>query len=332
MDSNEFKKLIIFVKNDILNTQCRVTQNANYELLNLYYRLGKILSDNVKYGNKFIENISISLRLEFPRMVGFSKRNLSRMKLFYEEYKDFDILPPAVAKLSWTNNCLLIEKIKDLDIRLWYAEKCTLNGWSKVVLMHQIELNLYERQFLPEKLTNFDDKLSLNQSSFAKELIKDPYIFELENIKEMILEKDLEEAMLVKIKNVLLELGKGFSFVGNQYRISTEKYDYYIDMLFYNLDLRCYVVVELKTTQFKPEYVGQLGFYVTAVDEVLKKDCDSPTIGLLLCKNKDKLSVKWSLQSINSPIGVSSYKVCSSLLNKLPTEQEINSFIVNYED
>lgn len=333
MLENDFKELIQNVKNDILSTRYKIMENANLELLNLYFRLGKIISENIKYGNNFIDNIATFLKLEFPNMKGFSKRNLSRMKAFYEEYKDFGILPPVVAKLPWTHNYLLIEKIKDIETRLWYASKCIENGWSKIMLLHKIELQLYNRQVLSSKLTNFEDKLSIPQSKMANELLKDPYIFELENIKEASDEKAIENAMLERIKNVLLELGKGFSFIGNQYKIETDNNDYYIDMLFYHLELRCYVVVELKNVGFKPEYIGKLGFYVTAINETLKKENDNPTIGLLLCKEKDKLSVEWSLKTTSVPIGISSNEVknilSDDILKKLPTEKEINMFMGN---
>ena len=331
MLEKEFKELIVNVKNDILNTQYKIIENANLELINLYFRLGKIISENVKYGNNFIENISRYLKIEFPNMSGFSKRNLSRMKYFYEEYKDFEILPTSLAKLPWSHNYLLIERIKDKKVRAWYAEKCYQNGWSYSMLDHQIDLQLYKRQVLSNKLTNFENNLPISQSELAKDLLKDPYIFELENLKEHAIEKDVERAMTERIKNVLLELGRGFSFIGSQYKISTVKDDYYIDLLFYHLELRCYIVVELKTVQFRPEYIGQLSFYVTAIDETLKKEGDNPTIGLLLCKNKDKLSVEWSLKSSNSPIGVSSYQIQNnipkSILDKLPTEKDINMYI-----
>ena len=200
----------------------------------------------------------------------------------------------------------------------------------------EIDLQLYERQAISEKLTNFENKLPIQQSELAREVIKDPYIFELEGIKENAAEKDIENAMMEKIKNVLLEFGKGFSFVGNQYKISTENQDYYIDMLFYHLDLRCYIVVELKNVEFKPEYIGQLSFYVTAVDETLRKELDYQTIGLLLCKGKDKLSVEWALKGTNTPIGVTSYELRNELpkdvLEKLPTEEDINKHIDISED
>jgi len=198
----------------------------------------------------------------------------------------------ALAKLPWSHNMLLLEKIDSLNVREWYANKCIENGWSHVVLDHQIDLQLYERQALPDKLTNFKNKLPIAQSELARDVIKDSYIFELEGIKEETIEKDIENAMMERIKNVLLELGKGFSFGGNQYKISTENQDYYIDMLFYHLDLRCYIVIELKNVEFKPEFIGQLSFYTTAIDKILKKEQDNKTIGLLLCKGKDKLSVE----------------------------------------
>ncbi len=336
LDKN-FKDLVLYAKEDILKTRFKVQENANMELIKLYYRLGKIVSENVKYGNKFIEDFSIALKLEFPDTTGFSTRNLSRMKKFYEEYKDLANLPMALAKLPWSHNNLLLDKVKELNVRKWYAEKCYENGWSYTVLDHQIDLQLYERQAIPEKLTNFENKLPISQSELAIDVIKDPYIFELEGIKESTNEKNIENAMMEKIKNVLLELGKGFSFVGNQYKVSTENNDYYIDMLFYHLDLRCYIVVELKNTEFKPDYIGQLSFYVTAVDETLRKEQDSQTIGLLLCKGKDKLSVEWALKGTNTPIGVTSYEVRNELpqeiLDKLPTEEDINKHIdINDDD
>lgn len=335
MLEKDFKNLILQAKQDILATRYNVMQHANSELIMLYFRLGKIVSENASYGNKFIKNFSTSLRIEFPNTDGFSERNLSRMKKFYEEYKDLSILPTALAKLPWSHNMLLLDKVKDLEIRKWYAEKCFENGWSHTVLEHQIDSGVYERQVLAEKLTNFNEKSPLPQSELARNIMKDPYIFELEGIKDDYIEKDIENAMLEKIKNVLLELGKGFSFVGSQYKISTENQDYYIDLLFYHLELRCYIVVELKNTEFKPEFAGQLSFYVTAVDETIRKEYDNQTIGLLLCKGKDRLSVEWSLKSTNAPIGVSSYEISKMLpkevLEKLPTEEELNMYI-NTED
>lgn len=327
----DFKTIFKEIKNDINNTRFKIMNNANKELLDLYLKMGKRIEDNKKYGNSFVKELSIELKIEFPNMNGFSERNLYRMKAFYNEYKKIENLPPTVAKLPWSHNYTLIEKVKDIEKRIWYGEKCYENGWSKDVLIHQIDSNLYLRQNKVKKLNNFDKKLSALNSELAKEMMKDPYIFELTSLNENIVEKDIENAMIEKIKNLLLEFGKGFSFLGNQYKITTGNEDYYLDLLFYHIYLRCYVVVELKTTKFKPEYIGQLNFYVTAVNKTLKTENDNETIGLLLCKGKDKLSVEWSLESINNPIGVSSYEInkyiSKDIINRLPTEEEINRHI-----
>lgn len=331
-DKIKFADTINIIKQDVINTRNRIAYNANRELINLYFRIGQTISQNSVYGKKFVGALSTSLKLVFTDSVGFSERNLWRMKAFYEKYKDFSNLPPAVADLPWTHNYILLEKVKNNEERMWYAEECLKNGWSKAVLIHQIELKLYNRKKLSNKMTNFNKKFnSINNNNLAIEIMKDPYIFELEGLKDNYAEKELENKMIEKIKNVLLELGKGFSFIGNQYKVSTEKCDYYIDMLFYHIDLHCYIVVELKNTEFRPEYVGQLGFYVKAIDSTLKKKIDNQTIGLLLCKEKDRLSVEWALDIINVPIGIASYNVINqntkNILDKLPTEDDINSYM-----
>lgn len=328
---NDFKGMFENIKNDIRSTRFRIIKNANSELINMYFRLGKIIDDNWKYGNNFVNELSIELKLEFPDMKGLSPRNLSRMRAFYKAYKDLENLPPVVANLPWTHNYILTEKVKDINKRIWYAEKCLGNGWSKIVLIHQIDSDLYQRQKENPKLTNFDYTIDKSKSELTRDMLKDPYIFELSNLKDKASEIDIEKAMIERIKNLLLEFGKGFSFVGNQYKISTDDEDYYIDLLFYHLDLRCYIVVELKNTKFKPEYIGQLNFYVTAVNKTLTKENDNKTIGLLLCRKKNKLSVEWSLDGINNPIGVSSYEIDKyipkEVLEKLPTEEELNLHI-----
>lgn len=309
------------IKKDILNTRNKILTNANKELIAMYFRIGKYISENSKYGNSLIDTLSITLKTEFPGATGYSPRNLARMRRFYEEYKDLSNLPTALAKLPWSFNNLLIDKVNDVKKREWYAFKCFENSWSYVVLDHQIDLELYERQALNNnKLTNFNNTLPQIQGELANDIMKDPYVFELTGLKEKVIEKNIENAMLERIKSILLEFGKGFSFVGNQYRVSTENKDYIIDLLFYHLELRCYVVVELKNDEFDPSYIGQLLFYVTAIDETLKKDYDNKTIGLLLCKGKDKLSVEWALKSVNVPVGVASFKA----RQYLPSEEEIN--------
>lgn len=329
MVEKEFKEIINKIKEDIKTTQMKSVQQINSNLIMLYYRLGKIVSENKAYGNNFTKQVSLELKISFPNMKGFSERNIRAMRLFYDEYKDDEKWQQLAAKLPWWHNMVLIEKIKDKQVRMIYAEHALKNGWSRSVLTAQIETSFHNR--IGKSKNNFDISLPPIDSDLANKIIKDPYIFDFISLSENYKEKELENAMLEKIKDVLLELGKGFSFVGNQYKISTENNDYYIDLLFYHLDLRCYIVVELKADKFKPEYIGQISFYVKAIDKTIKKEFDNSTIGLLLCKEKDKLSLEWALDTINVPIGVSSFEldkyIPKNILEKLPTEEDINLHI-----
>lgn len=326
---NNFKLIVNSIKNEIRTTQIKTMQEVNSNLINLYFKIGKIVLENKKYGNKFVKEVSPELKLAFPNMKGFSERNIRSMRLFYEEYCDNEKWQQLVAKLPWGHNLLLISKLKDRDIRKIYAKASIKNGWGRTMLAHQIENNFHLR--IGNSSNNFKNSLPECDSDLANSIIKDPYIFDFLTLKENYKEKELESAILEKIKDVLVELGKGFSFVGSQYKISTDNNDYFLDLLFYHLELRCYIVVELKTTDFKPEYIGQLGFYVTVVNEVLKKSGDNDTIGLLLCKGKDKLTAKWSLKSINVPIGIATYELNKympkDILEKLPTEDDLNLHI-----
>ena len=325
----KFINIVNEIKNEVKTTQIKITIEANKNLINLYFKIGKILNDNYKYGNKFIDDVSRELKLEFPTIEGFSVRNLKYMKKFYLEYKDDEVVQRTVAQLPWRHNIVLMSKIKDNKIRKLYAEATIKNGWSKDMLVIQIENNYHLR--IGNSSNNFKISLPDINSDLANNTIKDPYIFDFLTLKENYKEKELEKAMIERIRDVLVELGKGFSFVGNQYKVSTENNDYFIDLLFYHLDLKCYIAIELKTTEFKPEYIGQLGFYVTAINETLKKETDNQTIGLLLCKKKDRLTAKWSLKSTNIPIGISSFElnkyVSKEVLEKLPTEEDLNLHI-----
>lgn len=326
MIEKDFKEIINNIKEDIKSVQIKSAVQVNRNLVMLYFRLGKILYENFSYGNKFIDEISRELKLEYPTSTGYSTRNLKYMKKFYLEYKDDEEMQQLVAQVPWGHNIVLMEKIDNKEIRKIYLQGIIKNNWGRSMLVHQIEHGYHLR--IGSSTNNFKITMPENDSDLANYTIKDPYIFDFVSLKNNYKELDLENAMLNKIKNLLVELGKGFSFVGNQYKISMEDKDYFIDLLFYHLELRCFIVVELKATSFKPEFIGQLGFYVTAVDEILKKEFDNPTIGLLLCKEKDRLSVEWFLKGTNLPIGVSSYKldkyIPKDILEKLPTEEEIN--------
>lgn len=329
MLENSFKDIISDIKEEIINTQIKTMQEVNSNLIMLYFRLGKIVSENKQYGNNFTKQVSTELKLTFPNMKGFSERNIRAMRMFYEEYANDEKWQQLVAKLPWGHNLLLIEKIKDKKIRKVYAENTIRYGWSRNILSVQIETEFHERS--GNSNNNFNILLPPKDSDLVNCTIKDPYIFDFITLKEEFKEQELENSLVTQIRNVLLELGKGFSFVGNQYKITVGNQDFYIDLLFYHLELRRYVVVELKSNGFKPEYAGQIGFYVTAVDEMLKKEHDNPTIGLLLCRDKDRLTVDYTLKSINVPIGVSSYEINNyipmEILEKLPTEEDINLHI-----
>ena len=334
MLENNINCIINNIKEEIRNTQIKTMQEVNSNLIMLYFKLGKIVSENKQYGNSFTTQLSTELKLTFPNMKGFSERNIRAMILFYEEYQNDIIWQQLVAKLPWGHNLLLIEKINDKKIRKIYAENTIKNGWSRNVLAVQIQTEFHKR--IGNSNNNFNVLLPPKDSDLVNNTIKDPYIFDFITLKEVYKEKELEFALITKIKNVLLELGKGFSFVGNQYKISIDDQDYYIDLLFYHLELRSYIVVELKVSEFKPEYIGQLGFYVTAVNETIKREWDSPTIGLLLCRSKNRVTVDWSLKEVNVPIGVSTYELKEQLpkdlLSKLPTEDEINMYLEIEED
>lgn len=334
MLEENFKETINIIKNDIKTTQVKVAISANINLINMYFRLGKILNDNYEYGNKFIDDVSKELRMEFPGQTGFSVRNLKYMKKFYIEYRDNEEVQQLVAQVPWGHNIVLMEKIKDIDVRRIYIEGILKNGWGRSMLSIQIDNEYHKR--IGNSNNNFKNTLPALDSDLANYTLKDPYIFDFITLKKNYKEKELENAMLNKIKDVLIELGKGFSFVGNQYKITVGNDDFYIDLLFYHLELRRYIVVELKANNFKPEYTGQISFYVTAVDKTLKKECDNPTIGLLLCQDKDRLTVDYSLESVNVPVGVSSFEIekyiPKDILEKLPTEEDINLHIDLVDD
>lgn len=329
MLEKDFKNVVNNIKEEIKTTQIKTAFEVNKNLIMLYFRLGKILDDNFVYGNKFIDDVAKELKISFPNLKGFSVRNLKYMKSFYLEYKDDEIVQQLVAQLPWGHNLLLLDKIKDKNIRKLYIEKTIENGWSRNVLSIQIENNYHLR--IGKSDNNFNNTLPKYDSDLVNNTIKDPYIFDFITLKEEYKEKELENAMISKIRDVLLELGNGFSFVGNQYKITVDNTDYFIDLLFYHLKFRCYVVVELKATKFIPEYVGKMNFYLSAVNDMLKTDNDNPSIGLILCKDKDRLTANYSLQGINKPIGISSYELSNLLpqdiLNSLPTEEELNLHI-----
>lgn len=317
INDNQYLSVIENIKAKIGKAQFKAAVSVNRELIMLYYNIGLIINENKTWGNKFIENLARDIKLAFPNSTGYSVRNLKYMAKFAAEYSDIEFVQQVVAQLPWGHNVVLLDKITDNVKRKWYIELCAENGWSRNVLIHQIETGLYERQIKAEKISNFENRLPAPQSELAIQTMKDPYIFDFISFKEDMVERDIENALVKEITALLLELGTGFAFLGNQYHLNIGGDDFYIDLLFYNINLRSYVVIELKTGDFKPEYAGQLNFYLSAVDGILKKDTDNPSIGLLLCKSKNNLVAEYSLRDMSKPIGISEYKITNSLPEEL---------------
>lgn len=328
---NDFKQIICEIKCKIDNTKLEIFQNANMSLLNLYFYIGQTLVENSKYGNNFINNLSIELKISYPNMKGFSVRNLKNMRKYYLICSNNKKVQKASALIPWSHNILIFDKIKDDEKRIWYINQTAKNGWGYYDLLGEIKYDAYSRHKSVGKLNNFNKTLPNPQDKIAKEIMKDPYIFDITTLRKDYIEKELENAMVDKIKMTLLALGNGYSFVGNQYRITVDNEDYFIDLLFYHIKLHCYIVIELKNTKFKPEYAGKMNFYLSAVDDLLKGKNDNPSIGLILCKDKNKFSVEYALKDINKPIGVSSYELKkylpNDILKELPTEEELNLHI-----
>lgn len=331
MNNSEYLEIVKSIRDEIKGAQYKASVSVNRELIMLYYNIGRVINEHKSWGNKFIDNLAADIKISFPNTTGYSVRNLKYMAKFAASYPDEEIVQASLAQITWYHNMALMDKVKDTKIALWYADQTANHGWSRNVLVHQIESGLYERQVMADKISNFENRLASPQSELAVQTMKDPYAFDFIPFKEDMVERDIEQALVQDITKLLLELGTGFAFLGNQYHINVGGDDFYIDLLFYNLNLRCYVVIELKTGEFKPEYAGQLNFYLSAVDGILKKETDNPSIGLLLCKSKNDLVAEYALKDMSKPIGVSEYKITSSLpkdLEKqLPSVEDIQKRI-----
>lgn len=346
-NAKDYATLLIEIKQQVKQSQLKAVISVNSQMLYMYWYIGNNIIQMQKeqgWGAKVIEQLSKDLRKEFPEQKGFSIRNLKYMLKFAEEYSiDFvqqlaaqsidiehnikvqqaaaqleeSFMQAPLAQIPWTHHCVLMDKIKDLNERLWYIAATKENGWSRNILTMQIESELYQRQVTVKKITNFKVTLPSTQSDFAEQILKDPYVFDFVTIKGRADEKNIEDQLCTHITSFLLELGQGFSFIGRQYHLNIGDQDFYIDLLFYHIRLRCYVVVELKAVPFSPEQTGQLNFYVNAVNSTLKTDQDNPTIGLLLCKSKNETVAEYALGGINTPMGVADFELSNAVPEKL---------------
>jgi predicted nuclease of restriction endonuclease-like (RecB) superfamily len=318
------------LKERIRQAQHKAAVSVNREMIQLYWKIGRDILNNQEklgWGSKVIDQLSQDLRRDFPGMKGFSVRNLKYMQAFAAAYPEEEFVQQVAAQLPWFHLCVLITRIKDPTERLFYLNKTIEHGWSRNVLIHHMELLLFERQ--GKAITNFSNTLSPVQSDLARQTLKDPYIFDFLSLSEQAQEKDLEDALISHIQQFLLELGVGFAYLGRQYHLKVADQDFYLDLLFYHTGLHCYIVIELKTGEFIPEYVGKLNFYLSVVDDLIRQEGDNPTIGILLCKQKNKAIAEYSLRDLNKPIGVSEYeltKVLSEeLQKKLPSIEELEA-------
>ncbi len=313
--TDDYKAFVQDIKQQVQSVQIKAAIMVNQALLQLYWDLAERIvtqQQTTAWGDGFLLQLSRDLQAEFPDMKGFSKRNLELMRQWYRFWSEQPaIAKQLVAQIPWGHNLVILNKIKNPNEAVFYVQKTLQNNWSRVVLTHQIESNLYQRQ--GKAISNFQTTLPSPQSDLASETLKDPYIFDFLSLTEKHNEKELEAALVAQVTRLLLEFGVGFSYLGRQYKLDISGDEFFIDLLFYHVKLHCYVVVELKTVKFKPEFIGQLNFYVSAVDGVLKSESDNATIGILICKSKNVTVVEYALKDIQKPIGVSEYIITQSL-------------------
>jgi len=328
--NQDYTSFLEDLKNRVASSRYKAALSVNKELILLYHHMGsEILKSQEKHGwgAKIIDQLSRDLQSAFPEMKGFSTRNLKYMRKFAEEYSDPEFVQEVLAQLTWYHNMTILDKVPDKQNRLFYVKQAIEHGWSRNIMVMQIESTLHKRQ--GQAVTNFKDKLPSLQSDLAHYTLKDPYIFDFLSIGDEAHEREVEKALIQHMEIFFLELGAGFAFVGRQYHLEVGEQDFYIDLLFYHLKLCCFVVIELKDKDFKPEYAGKLNFYLSAVDDLVKHSSDQPSIGLILCKSKNNVLAEYALRDMSKPIGLAEYKLTEALPEDikiaLPTIEELEA-------
>ncbi len=327
ISSKDYQEFLTAIKNQIQTARIRAALAVNSELILHYWQLGKDIAQKFEeqgWGAKIIDRIAADLNMK-----GYSPRNLRYMRSFAEAWPDKQILQAVPAKITWYHNCTLLDKVKSSEEREWYIRKTIEHGWSRDILVLQIENGAYQRQGKAD--TNFTRTLPPPQSDLARQMLKDPYNFNFLDLGDEAQEREVERGLTEHIREFLIELGSGFAFMGSQYHIEVRGKDYYIDLMFYHVKLRCYVVIDLKATEFKPEYVGKMNFYLSAIDDLLRHSDDQPSIGMILCKTKDSFEAEYALRDINKPIGIAGFQLTKALpenlKGSLPTIEELEAHL-----
>ncbi len=318
---NEYASLLQDVKQRIRSAQYEALKAVNKELIRLYWDIGKMIVDRQKkhgWGKSIVESLARDLRVEFPGVHGYSKDNLWRMRKFYILYKGNEKLAPLVQEIGWSHNIVIMEACKNDLEREFYIRMTKRMGWSKNVLIHQIDNKTYEKTLTSQ--TNFPKTLPAKIRDQAKLAVKDEYAFDFLDLGEKHSEMELERALIAKINRFLIEMGGVFSFMGNQFRIEISDKEYFIDILLYHRRLKCLIAIELKIGEFKPEYAGKMQFYLTALDDIVKVKGENPSIGIILCRNKDRTIVEYALRESRKPIAVAKYKITTKLPKELRKE------------
>lgn len=318
--NQEYSILLNALKARVAASRYKAALSINKELILLYHHIGcQILAAqaNKGWGAKIIDQLSKDLKSEFPEMKGFSTRNLKYMRKFAEEYADIEFVQQVAAQLPWFHIATLIDKVPNKQDRIFYIKGAIEYGWSRSIMVMQIETALHKRQ--GQAITNFKDRLPSPQSDLAHYTLKDPYIFDFLSIGAEAHEREVKKALIQHMEKFILELGAGFAFVGRQYHLEIADQDFYIDLLFYHLKLRCFVVIELKDKEFKPEYAGKMNFYLSAIDDLVKHESDKPSIGLILCKSKNNVLAEYTLRDMTKPIGLAEYRLDEQLPDNIKT-------------
>ncbi|MEH2162909.1 MAG: PDDEXK nuclease domain-containing protein [Nostoc sp.] len=334
--SNNYRHLLMEIKQRIRSAQYEALKAVNREMINLYWDIGQIIvtqQQGASWGKSIVEQLAKDLQAEFPGISGFSAANLWRMRLFYESYVNNEKLAPMVREIGWSHNLVIVEKCKDELEREFYIRMTRKFGWTKNVLIHQIENQTYEKTLLNQ--TNFDKTVPAEIRNQLKLAVKDEYTFDFLELADEHSERQLEQAILARVEPFLQEMGGRFTFVGSQYRLEVSDKEFFIDLLLYHRQLKCLVAIELKTGEFLPEYVGKMQFYLAALDDLSRFPDENLSIGIILCKSKDKTIVEYALRESNKPIGIATYKLFSTLpqelKNQLPAPEQVAKLLEGVE-